>query len=150
MMPLAPKPSVGNAPPGRKPNPAPGRRPNTRSKSSVASAEGKAAQRKRNKEAGFSTVSGSSGIALSVAKMPKRLWEDVENEVVHVCDVAGKISHSQVGASGFLVTTLNSPLEYAHDMLEAHLASKGQMVYIRVYAVDVAQYLGDYDDADSE
>jgi hypothetical protein len=75
--------------------------------------------------------------------MPKRLWEEIEGEVTHVADIAGKISHSQVGSSGFLVSTLNSPLEYAHDLLDAHIKARDGMCYIRIYHVSIESYLGD-------
>ena len=119
----------------------------SKSRSSVASAEGKARQRARNKGA---SRSGSSGTAKGIADMPKRIWEEVEDEVEHVCDIAGKISHSQVGNSGFLVSTLNSPLEYAHDLLDAHLKARDGLVYIRIYHVPVSSYLGEMDLPDDE
>jgi len=119
----------------------------SKSKSSVSSAEGKARQRKRNKGG---SRSGSSGEALSIADMPKRLWDEVEEEVEHICDIAGKISHSQVGNSGYLVSTLNSPLEYAHDLLDAHLKARDGLVYIRIYHVPISAYLGEMDLPDEE
>jgi hypothetical protein len=119
----------------------------SKSKSSVKSAEGKARQRARN---GNATRSGSSGAAKALADMPKRLWEEVEDEVEHVCDIAGKISHSQVGNSGYLVSTLNAPLEYAHDLLDAHLLARDGLVYIRIYHVPVSAYLGDMGMPDDE
>lgn len=114
--------------------------------------EGKAAQRKRNKEAGSVSRAGSSGAALSVKDFPKRSWEELAEGAEHLCDVAGKISHSQIGASGWLVTTLNSPKEYAHDMLDAHMKGSDGMVYIRVYYVPIDVYMpdlnGDAEDSD--
>ena len=112
----------------------------SKSRSSAKSAKGKARQRARNKNA---TRSGSSGEAKSLSDMPKRLWAEVEDEVEHVCDIAGKFSHSQVGSSGYLVSTLNAPLEYAHDLLDAHLKARDGLVYIRIYHVPVSAYLGD-------
>lgn len=106
------------------------------------SAEGKKEQRARNKAAGVGSRSGSSGQALLVKDLPKFAWEDVEDEVTHVCDIAAKISHSQVGASGFLVSTLNSPLEYAHDLLDAHIKARDGLCYIRIYHVSLEAYLG--------
>ena len=123
-------------------------------RSSSATAAGKKAQRARNKAAGVGSKSGSSGAALAVAHMPRRTWEEVEDEVVHVCDIAGKISHSQIGASGFLVSTLNSPLEYAHDLLDAHIKARDGLCYIRIYHVPISAYLGsvaaDGEDSDVE
>lgn len=112
------------------------------SRSTVSGAAGKKAQRARNKAAGTGSRSGSSGAALAVSNMPRRTWAEVEDEVVHVCDIAAKISHSQVGASGFLVSTLNSPLEYAHDLLDAHIKARDGLCYIRIYHVPISAYLG--------
>lgn len=122
----------------------------SRSKSSVKSAEGKAAQRKRNREAGNISPSGSSGAAQSIAKAPKRLWEEVEHEVKHLCDIAGKISHSQVGSSGYLISTMSTPLEYAHDLLDVHLKARDGLVYMRIYYVSLEDYLGPIDGIDAD
>lgn len=124
-----------------------------RSRASTDSATGKAAQRARNKAAGSTTRAGSSGKAKAIAKYPKRTWEELTagDAVEHVCDIAGKISHSQIGGNGYLVSTLNSPMEYAHDLLDAHMKCQDGMVYIRVYHVPVSAYLGDLaDDLDLE
>ena len=129
---IAGKPDTGTAP--------------SKSKSSVASASGKAAQRKRNKAAGAVTNSGSSGAALSIAKLPKRSWEELAGEATHLTDIAGKISHSQVGSSGYLISTLSTPLEFAHDLLDVHLKARDGMVYIRIYYVSLEDYLGPMDD----
>lgn len=118
----------------------------SKSRSSVKSAEGKAAQRARNKAAGSTSRSGSSGTAIAMSSLPKRLWDEVEGEVTHLADIAGKISHSQVGSSGFLISTLSTPLEYAHDLLDVHLKSRAGMVYVRIYYVSLDDYLGPLDD----
>lgn len=118
----------------------------SKSKSSVKSASGKAAQRARNKANGSVTGSGSSGAALRIAKAPKRMWEEIEDDVTHLTDVAGKISHSQVGSSGYLISTLSVPLEYAHDLLDVHLKARDGLVYIRVYYVSLEDYLGPMED----
>jgi hypothetical protein len=119
----------------------------TRSRSSTDTAIGKAEQRARNKAAGSVTGSGSSGKAKGIAKFPKRTWEELVGEdqadlIEHVTDIAGKISHSQIGGNGYLVSTLNSPMEYAHDLLDAHMKCQDGMVYIRVYHVPFSAYLG--------
>jgi hypothetical protein len=112
-----------------------------KARGTATSAQGKKDQRARNKAAGIGSRSGSSGQALLVKDLPKFAWEDVEDEVTHVCDIAAKISHSQVGASGFLVSTLNSPLEYAHDLLDAHIKARDGLCYIRIYHVSLESYL---------
>ena len=115
---------------------------------STDSREGKADQRARNKEAGSVTRAGSSGSALAIAKAPKRVWEEVEHEVTHLTDIAGRISHSQVGSSGYLVATISTPLEFAHDLLDVHLKARDGLVYMRIYHVSLEDYLGDFLDMD--
>lgn len=116
---------------------------NKKKTSSIATAEGKADQRARNKAAGSVTRSGSSGNALKIAEAPKKLWDEVKDEVVHLTDIAGKISHSQVGASGYLVATISTPLEFAHDLLDVHLKAREGLVYMRLYYVSLEDYLGE-------
>ena len=111
---------------------------------SVKSAEGKAAQRERNKGADGkpATRSGSSGTALKTSAMPSKLWEEIEGDVKHLADIAGRISHSQVGSAGQMIATINCPLEYAHDLLDVHLKARDGMVYMRLYYVSLEDYLG--------
>lgn len=116
-------------------------------------AEGKRRQRQRNKDSDTRKLtkdSGSSGKALSVAKYPKVPFEDVEDITAHLCDIAGKISHSQVGSSGYLTAMLAVPLEYAHDVLEAHMAGQQGMLYLRVYYVPIEAFLDGEDNDDQQ
>jgi hypothetical protein len=110
---------------------------------SVKGADGKAEQRKRNAEAGNKTRSGSSGVGVATSKMPSRLWEEVEGDVKHLTDIAGRISHSQVGSAGQMIATISVPLEFAHDLLDVHLKASDGMVYMRMYYVSLADYMGD-------
>lgn len=105
--------------------------------------EGKARQRERNANSPTKhlTTSGSSGAAKAVAQLPKVPFEEVEDIVVHLCDIAGKMSHTQVGSSGWQTSTLNVPLQYAHDVLEAHLAAQQGMLFFRVYYVPMEAFL---------
>lgn len=105
--------------------------------------EGKARQRERNKGGSTShlTKSGSSGAAKSVAQMPKIPFEELDDVLVHLCDIAGKMSHTQIGSSGWQTSTLNVPLEYAHDVLAAHLAAQQGMLFFRVYYVPIEAFL---------
>jgi hypothetical protein len=112
-------------------------------RSSVYSAEGKANQRARN---GNITRSGSSGAALEVKSYPALSWEEVEDDVEHVVDIAARMSHTQVGSAGQMVATINVPIAYAHALLEAHLASRSGMMYIRVYHVPISRFLTELDD----
>lgn len=118
----------------------------------VKGAEGKAEQRKRNvgPDGKPLTRSGSSGAATKVSAYPAVDWEDIEDEVQHLTDVAGRISHSQVGAGGQMVATVSVPLEYAHSLLDVHMKARDGLVYFRMYYVDLATYLGDDGSDDDE
>lgn len=124
--------------PGHATNPSTGQH-----RDSGLSKEGKRAQRARNKgsDTAHLTNSGSSGKALAVAQMPKIDFADIEDLVVPLCDIAAKLSHTQVGSSGWMSATLNVPLEYTHDVIEAHLASQQGMVFMRVYYVPTDDYM---------
>lgn len=115
--------------------------------------EGKARQRGRNKDSETRKLtknSGSSGIALSVAQLPKVKFIDLEDVLVHLCDISGKLSHTQVGSSGWQTSSLNVPLEYAHDVLEAHLQSQQGMLFLRVYYAPMEAFLPAKADDDAE
>jgi len=114
--------------------------------------DGKKRQRARNKGNGTSklTNSGSSGIALSVAQLPKVTFESLEDVLVHLCDISGKLSHTQVGSSGWQTSSLNVPLEYAHDVLEAHLQSQQGMLFLRVYYAPMEAFLPKKADDDAQ
>jgi hypothetical protein len=107
--------------------------------------EGKARQRANNADSPTKhlTTSGSSGMAKSVASYPKIPFEELEEDGLlrHLCDIAAKMSHTQVGSSGWQTASLNVPLEYAHDVLEAHMASQQGMLFFRVYFVPVEAFL---------
>lgn len=140
-MPLAPRPKFAT------------NKTTGQTRDSGLGAEGKARQRARNKTSPTKhlTTSGSSGSAKSVAQLPKIPFEEVEDILVHLCDIAGKMSHTQVGSSGWQTSTLNVPLAYAHDVLEAHLAAQQGMLFLRVYYVPIEAFLPpDESDPDGE
>jgi hypothetical protein len=125
--------------PGRATNPTTGQ-----TRDSGLGAAGKKEQRSRNKgsdTAHLTKNSGSSGKALAVAQLPKIEFDDVADIVVHLCDIAAKLSHTQLGSSGWLSGTLNIPLEYSPEVVAAHLASQQGMVFMKVYYVPMSDYL---------
>ena len=130
-MPLAP----------RTPSDAGGKR------SSVKSAEGKANQRARTKEAAKAsgekqlTLSGSSGTAKRMADYPSLDWEEVASDVVHITDLSAKVTQSQLGAHGYYTMLMAIPQAYAHAALDAAFASTDAMLYIRVYKVPIEAFL---------
>lgn len=115
--------------------------------------EGKARQRANNKGGANTHLtqnSGSSGNAKAVSQFPKIDFEDLEDLLVHLCDIAGKMSHTQVGSSGWQTSTLNVPLAYAHDVLEAHLAAQQGMLFMRVYFVPMEAFMPAPEEDDGE
>ncbi len=130
-MPLAP----------RTPSDAGGKR------SSVKSAEGKATQRARAREAAKTsgekqlTKSGSSGAAKKMADYPSLDWEEVASDVIHITDLSAKVTQSQLGAHGYYTMLMAIPQAYAHAALDAAFASTDAMLYIRVYKVPIEAFL---------
>jgi hypothetical protein len=105
-------------------------------RASVKGAAGKAEQRKRNK-----TASGSSGLIKPLAKYPSLAWEEVEDDVEHVVDLALKIQQAQLGANGYFLLSCALPAEYAHAGIDAHMASNEGMLYVRMYKVPISKFL---------
>lgn len=103
--------------------------------------KGDAAAQKAGNRARSGTRSGSSMIATHVARMPALDWADIEGEAEHIADIAAKMSHVQSGAQGWLTTTLNVPLEYAHDLLDIQQNARDGMIYVRVFHVSFDSYL---------
>lgn len=98
---------------------------------------GKARQRGRNAESTTKKLtqnSGSSGKAISISKMPKMDWAEVEPYLEHLTDIACKINHVQAG-SGWATISMSIPLEYLPDAMEAHLISRQGMVFVQMYFV---------------
>lgn len=124
-MPLAPRPPY-HEPPPPKPR-APGK--SSKGPSSGATPAGQKAVRQRRADVGLPTNPTPQVL------YPHVDWSEVEDVVEWVTDVVGKMSHSQVGSTGNVVTSINSPKAYAHATLDAHLASMDSMVYIRIYRV---------------
>lgn len=107
---------------------------------STDSKDGKAAQRARNASTGSGNA-GSSGSATKIAQYPALDWSEVEDDVVHVVDFAANIAHTQVGASQHMTAQINVPLAYAHALLDAHMAAKQGIVYVRIYNVPKELFL---------
>lgn len=98
-------------------------------------AAGKKQQRARNADSPTKSLtknSGSSGKALSVAQMPKIEFDTLLPHLTHLTDIACKINHVQA-ATGWATASISIPLEYLHDVMEAHLASQQGMVFMQVY-----------------
>lgn len=112
----------------------------------MKSASGKAAQRARNKASGTGTHNGSSGAALKLANYPCVDWDQVEDEVVHVTDISGKVTQSQMGAGGYYTMLIAIPMSYIHNAVDAALASQEGMLYIRMYKAPLSLYVSDVDE----
>lgn len=111
--------------------------PSRKTRSSTSSREGKAAKRAREREL---MPVGPSKPPPS-GKYPQLDWATVEDDVVHAADVAGKITQSQLGSNGFYSMTVYVPESYAHAVLDAALAQKGCMAYIRIYTVPIKLFV---------
>lgn len=109
-------------------------------RSSVKGSEGKKAQRDARREA-VSVGVGSSGAGKSVGKYPSLDWATVEDDVVHVCDLEGKITQAQATSFGYFSMGMHLPMAAAHAALDATIASQGGMVYVRVYTVPMELYI---------
>lgn len=109
------------------------RAPSDKNRTTVKSAAGKATQRARNKANGVGSHSGSSGTAKPITQYPYLDWSEVVDDVVHVSDIAGRITQSQMGANGLYSVTMYVPKSYAHSVLDAALAQESGLMYIRLY-----------------
>jgi len=78
---------------------------------SARSAEGKARQRERNPDIGKGLTFNSR-----LRTMPKRAWEDVEEQVEHVADFEAHISQFQV-TPHVASLTMQIPINYAQDIV---------------------------------
>lgn len=105
------------------------------------SAAGQAAKRKRTREANGTTNNKSVGVSQRMADYPGLDWATVENDVVHVTDIAGKVTQSQMGAGGYYTMNCAIPMSYIHEAIEAALASQQGMLYIRFYTVPIELFL---------
>lgn len=125
-----------------KDDPRPSAGPNKRD--SGLGKEGKANQRSRNKDEATTKLTkgaGSSGKAIAVSHMPHLDWSELEPDLEWLCDIAGKISHTQIGGNGYLSVTVNVPLSYSHEVVEAAIASQQGMTFFRMYRIATADYM---------
>jgi hypothetical protein len=99
------------------------------------SAEGKARQRARNKEAGNSSRSGSSGLSTTLLDMEKKSWDEVSELAEHVADIAGLMYSGQLSAAGTLTLQIGTPLEYLHETADVAIAGRQGALFFRVYVV---------------
>lgn len=106
--------------------------------------EGKARQRARNADspdAKLTSNSGSSGKAKGIANLPKVDFDEVFPLTTHLVDIAAKITHTQVGGTGWCTASLSAPLAFIPEMMEAHVASQTGLIFIRVYHIDIESYM---------
>lgn len=106
--------------------------------------EGKARQRDRNKDsdtAKLTNNSGSSGKAKGISALPRHDFDEVFPLTTHLGDIAAKITHTQVGGTGWCSASLAVPLAYIPEIMEAHVASQRGLIFIRVYHIDIEDYM---------
>lgn len=100
----------------------------------TSSAEGQA--RHRARKAGKSLVS----------RMVRRTWEEVAAEVEHTCDLPGRITDMRVLADRSILMSINIPVEYAHEAMDATIDSKSTFSFLRVYQVPIPLMLEEEDE----
>lgn len=83
------------------------------------------------------------GTAQRLADYPSLDWEDVADEVVHVTDISGKVTQSQMGAGGYYTMNVAIPMSYIHAAVDAALASQDGMLYIRIYKAPLELFTRD-------
>lgn len=103
-------------------------------------AQGKAKQRARGKAVEAATglkghQSGTSGITAALRQAHRREWADVEDHVVHSCDIAGYIADFRVLASRQGSAYIVVPSEYVTDLLKAMMDSSRNYAFVRIYIV---------------
>jgi hypothetical protein len=103
----------------------------------------KARQRARN-----GTGAGSSMISTIADQMQRIEWEDIEDVAEHVVDMQALFQSGQIMANRAVTGTLVAQKEWAHEMVDAALASQGHAVYVRFYRVPLSAVMGEYADTD--
>lgn len=95
----------------------------------TSSAEGQARHRARK-----------SGKSL-VSRMVRRTFAEVEPEVIHTCDLPGRVTDMRVLSDRSLLVTFNIPVEYAHEAMDMTIESKSTFTFLRVYQVPIPLFL---------
>jgi|688.fasta_scaffold07540_22 hypothetical protein len=101
----------------------------------------KARQRARN-----GTSQGSSLITQVAAGMRRREFDEIADVAEHVADLQAVFQSGQIMANRAVTGTLVASKEWAHEMIDAALASQGRAVYVRFYVVPLRALVEDDDD----
>lgn len=67
---------------------------------------------------------------LEFLRSERKVWDDVADDFLHICDVEASIS--QLSVSPFLVVTWQVPAAYAHDLIDL-MQFGGGAVFARLY-----------------
>ena len=100
-------------------------------------------QRARNKGTGLTSTHGSSGISAVAGRLDRIEFDRIADVAVHVADLQALFQSGQILANRAVTGTLVAGPEWAHEMLEAALASQGKAVYVRFYVVPLDAVLPD-------
>ena len=106
---------------------------------------GDAAQKQRQR-ARNGTAAGSSMVTKTAASMARREFDEISEVAQHVCDLQAVFQSGQIMANRAVTGTLVASKEWAHEMLNAALASQGRAVYVRFYVVPLNVVVDDDDD----
>jgi hypothetical protein len=109
------------------------------------SAESKARQRERN---GNATRAGSSGMTKIVERMERKTYAELEDDLVHSVDIAGKITSLTTYANGSTGIQIVVPPAYAHEAMDALQGSRLMFTFVRVYHAPIPALLPPADPGD--
>lgn len=107
-------------------------------------AESKARQRARS-----GSNLGSSGATDLVSQMERHTWREVEDELIHSVDIAGKVTSLTVYANGACGMQLIVPAAYAHEAMQLVQDSRLMFTFLRAYHVPLPAFLPSVDEDDS-
>jgi hypothetical protein len=97
-------------------------------------AEAKRRQRARNKQTGHQAA-GSSMVTAIADSMMRVEFDEIEDIAEHVVDLQALFQSGQIMANRSITGTLVASKEWAHEMVDAALASQGHAVFVRIYRI---------------
>jgi hypothetical protein len=100
------------------------------------SAQGKAAQRKRNKAAGSVSRSGSSGVLAEIRATPRVSYDEALGlGLEYLNDVIVSVQQVQLTADGGALVTMVVPPEWVQEAVDLHRASRSGLVFMRAHVL---------------
>lgn len=78
---------------------------------------------------------GSSGLSKYLAGMKKRSFDDIASQTVRVTGFPGIVSEVRNGFSGTVTVTLQTSESYAHEAVEAHMATRLGACWLELFVI---------------